>query len=292
MDSMGTAARGYGSAAATVGQNSAMNAAGYGQFGATMAKGLFAADGGYIRAPKLAEGGDAWAAYKDANPVRVRKFKGGSGSPVVMIAAGAAPLAVGKGLRAAWDSDTAKALRNGFGKDDVIDSGTESSLLGRGLDGDTMGRPLGGAERVQDAATESFQNGAVGGGAYLPPDVDTPTPDLVVSDAGDAVQAIPVEDATQQVLESSLFARGGAVKKPGLRLAMGGMARSMRLPSISSMDASSSMRLSPMPAQVKMPKIAAAAPVQQTQQGGPSASDAMRGAEMGNKMADASAEAM
>ena len=291
MDSMGSAARGYGSAAATVGQNSAMNAAGYGQFGATMAKGLFAADGGYIRAPKLAAGGDAWAAYKDANPVRVRKFKGGSGSPAVMIAAGVAPLAVGKGLRAAWDSDTAKALRNGFGKDDVIDSGTESSLLGRGLDGDTMGRPLGGAERVQDAATESFQNGAVGGGAYLPPDVDTPTPDLVVSDAGDAVQAIPVEDATQQVLESSLFARGGAVKKPGLRLAMGGMARSMRLPSISSMDASSSMRLSPMPAQVKMPKIAAAAPVQQTQQGGPSASDAMRGAEMGNKMADASAEA-
>lgn len=291
MDSMGSAARGYGSAAASVGQNSAMNAAGYGQFGATMAKGLFAADGGYIRAPKLAAGGDAWAAYKDANPVRVRKFKGGSGSPAVMIAAGVAPLAVGKGLRAAWDSDTAKALRNGFGKDDVIDSGTESSLLGRGLDGDTMGRPLGGAERVQDAATESFQNGAVGGGAYLPPDVDTPTPDLVVSDAGDAVQAIPVEDATQQVLESSLFARGGAVKKPGLRLAMGGMARSMRLPSISSMDASSSMRLSPMPAQVKMPKIAAAAPVQQTQQGGPSASDAMRGAEMGNKMADASAEA-
>ena len=291
MDSMGSAARGYGSAAATVGQNSAMNAAGYGQFGATMAKGLFAADGGYIRAPKLAAGGDAWAAYKDANPVRVRKFKGGSGSPAVMIAAGVAPFAVGKGLRAAWDSDTAKALRNGFGKDDVIDSGTESSLLGRGLDGDTMGRPLGGAERVQDAATESFQNGAVGGGAYLPPDVDTPTPDLVVSDAGDAVQAIPVEDATQQVLESSLFARGGAVKKPGLRLAMGGMARSMRLPSISSMDASSSMRLSPMPAQVKMPKIAAAAPVQQTQQGGPSASDAMRGAEMGNKMADASAEA-
>lgn len=291
MDSMGSAARGYGSAAATVGQNSAMNAAGYGQFGATMAKGLFAADGGYIRAPKLAAGGDAWAAYKDANPVRVRKFKGGSGSPAVMIAAGVAPLAVGKGLRAAWDSDTAKALRNGFGKDDVIDSGTESSLLGRGLDGDTMGRPLGGAERVQDAATESFQNGAVGGGAYLPPDVDTPTPDLVVSDAGDAVQAIPVEDATQQVLERPLFARGGAVKKPGLRLAMGGMARSMRLPSISSMDASSSMRLSPMPAQVKMPKIAAAAPVQQTQQGGPSASDAMRGAEMGNKMADASAEA-
>lgn len=110
MESVGSAARGYGAAAGQVGQYDAMNAAGYGKFGAAVASNAFK-DGGKVKTAKpglhLAAGGPSanpWASWKNNNPIQTSEPNNGGGSglgdAVGSIAMGAAPIVVGKGLKA------------------------------------------------------------------------------------------------------------------------------------------------------------------------------------------------
>lgn len=110
MESVGSAARGYGAAADQVGQYDAMNAAGYGKFGAAVASNAFK-DGGKVKTAKpglhLAAGGPSanpWASWKNNNPIQTSEPNNGGGSglgdAVGSIAMGAAPIVVGKGLKA------------------------------------------------------------------------------------------------------------------------------------------------------------------------------------------------
>ena len=112
MESIGSAARGYGAAAGQVGQYDAMNAAGYGKFGAAVASNAFK-DGGKVASKKpglhLAAGGAApsanpWSAWKNNNPIQTSEPNNGGGSglgdAVGSIAMGAAPILIGKGMKA------------------------------------------------------------------------------------------------------------------------------------------------------------------------------------------------
>ena len=77
----------------------AKNAAGYGQAGAAFSNGLFKADGGMIHAHKLASGGDAWEAYKAANPVKPMSGGGKRGGGLRAMLGGAAPQLLGAGIK-------------------------------------------------------------------------------------------------------------------------------------------------------------------------------------------------
>ena len=105
MDSIGSAARGIGTMANGMMANQQANASGYGKFGASVASAF--AKGGEVKAPKLASGGDAWSAFKKRNPVAIDGAPSGTGAPhpLLMIAAGAAPNLIAKGLKSAAGSD-------------------------------------------------------------------------------------------------------------------------------------------------------------------------------------------
>lgn len=110
MESIGSAARGYGAAAGQVGQYDALNAAGYGKFGAAVASSAFK-DGGKVKKEKpglhLAAGGPSanpWTAWQNNNPIQTSQPQGGSGGglgdAVGTMAMGAAPILIGKGMKA------------------------------------------------------------------------------------------------------------------------------------------------------------------------------------------------
>lgn len=117
MNSIGSAASGYGSAANSINASNAQNAAGYGQFGAAVASSF--KDGGAIKGEfkrlddkpglHMAMGGDAWSAYKSQNPIQTSgRANDGGGSGLSSVMAGAAPIVIGKGLKAAMGSDVVK----------------------------------------------------------------------------------------------------------------------------------------------------------------------------------------
>ena len=250
MDSLGSAARGYGAAGNSMAGYDAMNAAGMGQFGAAMAK-SFMADGGYVKAPGLATGGDPWAAYKAANPVKtVTPTSQSTSSQLGLIAAGAAPYLIGAGLKKLANSDVAENAWNS------IKNGVASATQPAASDADVINSAREGAEASAGAIAD---NG--------------PQVDFLVQGVGDtgAVASDGITEGMTKLFadlgDTEFLANGGYIKKPGLNLAMGGIAKSMRMPSVASMDASSSMKLSQHPAPVKMPSTAKSSGVaQQAQQ--------------------------
>lgn len=81
--------------------NDKANAQGYGQAGAAFANALFKADGGEVVAPRMATGGNAWEAYKAANPVSsvIGSSRGRKANAIQAIFAGAAPQLLGAGIK-------------------------------------------------------------------------------------------------------------------------------------------------------------------------------------------------
>lgn len=112
MESLGGTARGYGAAGASLQQNESANAAGFGRFGSTVAAGALMKDGGKVKRPAkpglhLAVGGTAggnpWAAWKNNNPIQSSQPNSsgsGAGDAIGAVAMGAAPLVLGKGIKA------------------------------------------------------------------------------------------------------------------------------------------------------------------------------------------------
>lgn len=162
MQSLGSAAAGYGSAGGAAMANDAKNAAGYGSFGAAMGSALFKADGGYIDDVHLATGGDAWSAWKNQNPVQSNMPSAHQASPVGAAVTGLAPYAASSGLKAAWNSDAAAPARSAVntavqgaktGIDNAIGSAfssTQGDLAAKGLL--SAGSEQAGLLAAQDAA--------------------------------------------------------------------------------------------------------------------------------------------
>ena len=121
MQGMSSAASGMANTANQLNANDQRNAAGYGQAGAAFGAALTKADGGYIEGEKpvrLADGGDAWQAYKAANPVKPMSTSSGSSTgkrtnPYMAMLSGAAPSLLGAGLKDAFKGGDSKILKAG-----------------------------------------------------------------------------------------------------------------------------------------------------------------------------------
>lgn len=114
--------------------------------------------------------------------------------------------------------------------------------------------------------------------------------------AGQAVVESTAKDLATMLAEAgvnSALADGGEVRgRRGLRLAMGGLAGVMRMPSVSSLDASSSMKVSSAPVKVSMPSTAKSSGIaaQQQKMAGPEVGDAKTGYEVADKANEAAAK--
>lgn len=133
MQSLGSAAGGYGAAAGNMNYYDAQNASGYGRFGAAVASNAFKDGGSVRRNPSLAMAGtryakggavkkcgtkaglhmavgggvpssNPWVAFQNNNPIQTsQQSSGGSsglGNALGSAALGAAPIVIGKGLKA------------------------------------------------------------------------------------------------------------------------------------------------------------------------------------------------
>lgn len=300
MSSLGSAAAGYGSAGNSMMANESANAAGMGQFGAGLAYSAMKADGGYIDGKfkrvdgsrkyadggevkpglHMASGGSVWDEYKAKNPiVTTGAPKSGGASPLLSIAAGAAPYAVGAGIKAGVKSDAFqdnvatpiknainKALGNTVPKPEEAQMSVDpNSTIGKLLPSESL-----------EISKPGMDTSAISRVDAVTPVAEAAVPDMVVETAKEplaqaatdtASNLLPeVLDAGSTTLLGILKKDGGYISKPGLKLAMGGMAKSMRMPSIASMDSSSQMKISSQPAKVKMPSVAKSSGVAQQAQ--------------------------
>lgn len=328
MSSLGSSAAGYGAAGNAMMANDAANAQGMGQFGGAMAKGLMAADGGYIegKAVRMASGGDPWSKYKYSNPIGLTApQKQKTSSQLGLMAAGAAPYLLGSGIKA--------GLKSEFFKDNVVEPVKDSlkSLVGKdyySTAANTINQAKAGVEGSPEFAKalpepdlsalqtptdyssafgatdapglQSVAQGSTDVGYNLMSDAAKPASDFVVQDIGQSIVQAGAEEASKQAAEelaasaigSAVLADGGYVKKPGLKLAMGGLAKSMRMPGVASLDASSQMKVSSQPAKIKMPSTAKGPGLAQQQaQSTMSPGDALRGGKTGYDMAKAAEKA-
>lgn len=282
MSQMSSAAGGYGGMASQMAGQDAANAQGFGQFGAAMAKSAFA-DGGEV---KLANGGNAWEQYKAQNKLITGGVRQNSVNPWMAVAAGAAPVVIGKGVKAAWNSDVVQdnvvkpakeAISNTFKS--AWDKMTSPGDATAPVSGDTV-QPATDTPSVTESAPVAEN---VVDSAPLDEGV-TPIAETVVEE----VALGPVADigaeygkewlsdlGTEALSGGFAWADGGEVK-----MARGGMlnmsnAKAMKMPSVSSMDASGAMKVSSKPTTISMPKVAkmSAAPEKETASPG----DAVRG---------------
>lgn len=328
MSSLGSSAAGYGAAGNAMMANDAANAQGMGMFGAAMAKGMMAADGGYIegKAVRMASGGDPWANYKARNPIGLSSpSKQKTSNQLGLMAAGAAPYLLGSGIKA--------GLKSEFFKDNVVEPVKDSlkSLVGKdyySTAANTINQAKAGVEGSPEFAKalpepdlsalqtptdyssafgatdapglQSVAQGSTDVGYNLMSDAAKPASDFVVQDIGQSIVQAGAEEASKQAAEelaasaigSAVLADGGYVKKPGLKLAMGGLAKSMRMPGVASLDASSQMKVSSQPAKIKMPSTAKGPGLAQQQaQSTMSPGDALRGGKTGYDMAKSAEKA-
>lgn len=259
MQGLSSAAGGYSNMAAQQSNKDMANAKGFGQFGSALAGGLMKkADGGYIEKPvKMASGGDVWTSYKAANPVVAGKRKKLSTSDqLAMVAAGAAPHAFGYGLKAAWNSETGKDIRDSLGQK------LSDVFSGKGPTGAQHFGVEQGA--TYDSSAQAMADRMEFDGAPAYAEIDTPN---MADPAMDIPEfEVPQVEVDVQVPEWDFaFADGGSVRKHGLRLAMGGRVFN-RMPGIASMDASKQMKLQGAGSLAKnTPKAPRVAPVAQAQ---------------------------
>lgn len=280
MQGMSSAGAGLSNLTAQQNQNAAANAQGFGQFGAAAGAAMTKANGGYIRkrrAPGLATGGDAWQAYKAANPGATgggSRRGYGMGQAAMQILGGASPHLLGAGVKDVLKGDKSAILKAGKSAADWIKgvSGTSgqmssapasaglefetgpqaadivsgnidaASAFGAGFD--ATGAPAGityggdiGADGVSGAAS-GIDGAASGAGAA----VDGVS---AASSGADAVaSAGSWADAFGNGVSLLTMANGGMARKKGcgLRFALGGGVRSpIAANGVDNMDASMSM---------------------------------------------------
>lgn len=262
MQGMSSAGAGLGSLYGRQDATSMANAQGYGTAGASLGYGLMKARGGMVKPIKMADGGAAWEAYKKANPVMTAKRSGSPVDGAKAFVAGVAPAVVGRGLREVMPSkrevmDFAKGQWNAATAPAAADFAVPTSTdFGSALDNapsglDTLGSSV-------NSSTEAF---------------------------GDTAAKV-----SSEVPSWLGYAKGGDVKKVGLRLASGGMPSlagmgkaklNLAMPTVAAMDNKP----------IQLPKestIVQQAPGQQSPVG---LGDAIRGAQQGDKMVDAAAAA-
>ncbi len=243
MQGMSSAGAGMNSMNAQQNANAAANASGAGQAAAAFSNSLFKADGGEItkeelNAPKLASGGNAWEAYKKANPVTLSSGNGSSGSGSNYFGAfvsGAAPALLGHGV---------KDLLKGS-KSEILKAGKEALTKGKdwvsSLNYDSTGAPNGvtyggdiGADTPIDWSSVSNYGSDVA--AEVGSSAATELGSSVAADAGSNLAAeggsqLAAEGGAQLAGEagSSMAAevitakKGGYIHKHAQGLAMGGM---------------------------------------------------------------------
>lgn len=171
---LSSAAGGFGNMAAQQDNKDMANARGYGQMGAALGSALTKKDGGYISVG-LANGGDAWAAWKAKNPIAASGRRKSGGNPLGMVVAGAAPSLAAEGLKAAWKgSGAGDAIKGLFARspvDATVNGGTQAATLAAqdaavtgasGISEGTASAMLG-----EQGATLAAQDAAVTGAAGL-----------------------------------------------------------------------------------------------------------------------------
>lgn len=298
MQGMSSAAGGFGQMGNAQNQANMANAQGYGQFGGALAGGITkAADGGLIRKSglKFASGGsvNSWEQYKKDNPLAQRKkMKGPSaGEALGMVAMGAAPTLIGRGLKEAWNSDMGKEAR-GYVGDKVKEAGgavkdmftssaaPEQSLISNTASEAAQATPLPGLESTISEAV-------------LP---EAPVADFVAPSIESGIpEGLTSTNGVSEWVGSLFAADGGHISKPGLRLALGGGVMMPRtqiakpMPGAGSMDASSQMRVSQKPTLIAKPMTSqvAGAPQQGGVTAGGVAGAAQKGVNAASKLSDA-----
>lgn len=261
MQGMSSAGAGMGAIAGQQTANDQRNAAGYGQAGAAFGSALMKANGGYIDGEKpvrLADGGDAWAAYKAANPVKPMSGNGSTKrtNPVAAMLSGAAPSLLGGALKDVF-SDKSK-IASGFKK-----AGEYAKLLTSSQDAPIADTATG-AVQYADGTTAMYGGdigadgaaAAVGYGATGAPEGITYGGDIAAD--GVATAAPVVADVGTEAAPAALeifgtaFAKGGSVKKHGKCMAAGGLAQAARMPGMAGMDTSGNMSIAQMDASNNM----------------------------------------
>lgn len=269
MSGMSQAGMGMANTANQMNANDQKNAAGYGQAGAAFASGLFKARGGYIegesrRVPnehpaRLASGGNAWAAYKTANPVQTTSYSSGKRtSPYMATLSGAAPQVLAAGLKDIFKGDKSKIIDWGKqGANYIKGLGTSSPASNSGLAFETNPDVVAGNV---DSAGNVIGNGASAADGSAAADAALAADTAVNVGAGVDVAntattyAAPVADSMAGVETIALLpARGGYIKKPGLCMALGGMAKSsvansdkLDSDTVAAMDSSNSLSVAKM----------------------------------------------
>lgn len=258
-------------------QNSAdqRNAAGYGQAGSAFASAMFKADGGAIEKNpiRMASGGDAWTAYKSANPVRSSvggSSGGGRSGGLKQMLGGAAPQLLGASLKDVLKGGNSSMLKAGKGLYDygktAVSGVQEAQRLSEAADVARQAQALEEARQAADALS------AAGGVA----DAGSAAGDVAsgLSTLGDSVNTADAAFATADTVSAAadtttglaslgdsvnlIFANGGSVNKPGRKFALGGLAKAMSVdnmsvaddsaksPTVAKMDSSDSMSVSKM----------------------------------------------
>lgn len=274
MQGMSSAGAGLGGVASQQGAAEQKNAAGFGAAGSAFGSAMTKADGGYIKAPKLASGGNAWEAYKKANPIKPMSSNGGQrGNGLMQMMGGAAPSLLGAGVKDLLKDDSKLRKMGGW----MIDKFNQPAATGQAFYTDPLATsaettaasaiPDPGINDVPGSALNApepaFNNVALDTGATsgeVGNEVAGAASDEAARIAAEEAARLAAEEAARLAAEAAasnsvsamgnFFARGGMVKC-GVRLAMGGMPRlssmgGMNQASVARNDSSQSMRVSSM----------------------------------------------
>lgn len=297
MQGMSSAGAGMGAIAGQQTANDQRNAAGYGQAGAAFGSALMKANGGYIYGKKpvrLADGGDAWAAYKAANPVKpIGSSSRSRTNPYMAMLSGAAPSLAGGALKDIFKGDKSSVLKAGksaleygkYGKEFLngaqsLDQAKEfASAAQASLDaGYTGAEALGVVQAGSDAydAANAAQSAADA--------VEFADTASAAADAASAASTASDTVSTGADIFSTLlngaasggYIKNGKVQRSGLKLAMGGMANASVASSnkidnttgVAQMDASNAMLVNKMDQVAQNKAETRAKPVIDTQYSG------------------------
>lgn len=239
MQSLGQSGAGFASAGNAMMQNDSQNAQGMGAFGAAVAKNF--ANGGEVR---LAQGGDAWSAWKNQNPIATSGgMQGGGGSGMGSLATGLgmglAAKGVGKGLSAAWDAagmtdklkqgaaDLYGAGRAGIEKAfgaTFERAGDMAPVVDKSIQ---VGAEQLGDKLVEEGAEKVAENSIPGAGSFLSAGRDIAEGDYLKGGAKLALSTVdPTGGAVSNTLIDLIAATGGDVgtlaQRQGLRKDMTG----------------------------------------------------------------------
>ena len=263
MQGMSSAGAGMGAIAGQQTANDQRNAAGYGQAGAAFGSALLKADGGYINAPRLADGGDAWAKYKAANPVTPMGSSGGGGRTSALSAmfSGASPYLLAAGVKDVFKGDKGKIWNAAKGAYDIVNKASAVSKASEATstidDGLGLAQGYEGVQAVADgvdtasAVYDGVDAASTASDAVSAADAASTASDAAsaASAASDAVGAASDTASIWSSVGSLLgMAKGGCVKKANA-YAMGGLANNSvassnkidNTSSVAQMDASNAM---------------------------------------------------